>query len=178
MSLPRPCLALAACLLTACASAPEVAAPPAREALAEPRREAPPVDQRTAELVGYLASVARAGAAEQKREISQSAAAFSRSPTSIARLRLGGLHAQPAPGLRDDAKALALLEPLAGGAVPPADRPVADLAALLYAQVAERQRAEKAEARKQEALREQIEAMKSIERSIIKREERQRAHKN
>jgi hypothetical protein len=171
---------LGAALLSACASAPGPVEPP-RELPAEARYKtpAPPAaDTRTVELVGYFAAIARAGAGEQKREIAQAAASFSRTPSPYQRVRLGGLHAQPIPGLRDDARALALLEPLATGAAVAADRPIADLAALLYAQVAERQRMEKAEARKQEALREQIEAMKSIERSIMHREERQRARKN
>ena len=78
--------------------------------------------------------------------------------------------------MRDDARALALLEPLVTGpVVAAADRPLADLASLLHAQVAERQRMEKAELKKQDVLREQIEAMQSIERSIMQREDRQRA---
>jgi hypothetical protein len=172
---------LGAALLSACAGAPGPIEPP-RELPAEARYQAPATpaaDTRTVGLVGYFAAIARAGAGEQKREIAQAAASFSRTPSPYLRVRLGGLHAQPIPGLRDDARALALLEPLVTGTVvAAADRPIADLALLLYAQVAERQRMEKAEARKQEALREQIEAMKSIERSIMQREERQRARKN
>ncbi|MEO8203223.1 MAG: hypothetical protein ABI630_05125 [Betaproteobacteria bacterium] len=171
--------ALAAGLLAACSAAlpvatPPVAAPP-RPIAGEAPREMP-ADKRAGELVSYFAAVARAGAGEQKRELSQSAAAFGRAATPYARLKLGGLYAQPGAGLRDDARALALLEPLAANASPGTDRPLADLASLLHAQVAERQRTEKAESRKQEALREQIEAMKSIDRSILRREERQRAN--
>ncbi len=174
----RHCAALlGAALLSACAGTPETVQPP-RELPVEARRELPP-DTRAVELIGYFATVTRAGAAEQKRELAQSTTAFARAPSAYLRVRLGGLYAQPAPGLRDDARALALLEPLVTGAVvPPADRPVADLASLLHAQVAERQRMEKSETKKQDALREQIEAMKSIERSIMQREERQRARKN
>jgi hypothetical protein len=132
-------------------------------------------DKRTGELVAYLAGVARAGAPVQKKELASSVAAFGRSPTPYARLKLGGLYAQPVGGLRDDARALALLEPLATTtALALPERPIADLAALLYAQVAERQRIAKDDAKKQDELRERIEAMKSIERSILQREERQR----
>jgi hypothetical protein len=127
-------------------------------------------------LIAYFASVGKASALAQRKELAQSAAAFGRTQTAYSRLRLGGLYAQPTPVLRDDARALALLEPLAltnnGVAAP--ERPVADLAALLYAQVAERQRLARDEARKQEDLRERIEAMRSVERSIMDREERQR----
>ncbi len=167
-----------AALLCGCAGAPQPSAgvqsaDRAREPSLDARRE-PPAESRTTELVGYFAAIARAGMGEQKRELSQSAAAFGREATPYARLRLGGLYAQPAPALRDDARALALLEPLASASGAAAERPVADLASLLYAQVAERQRLEKSESKKQDVLREQIEAMKSIERSIMKREERQR----
>mgnify|MGYP000585238412 CR=1 FL=1 len=180
----RHCAALlGALLLVACAGTPtpRTLEPPRelpRELPIEARRELPP-DTRAVELIGYFATVARAGPAEHKRELAQSTMAFSRAPSAYLRVRLGGLYAQPAPGLRDDARALALLEPLVTGTViSPADRPVADLASLLHAQVAERQRMEKSETKKQDALREQIEAMKSIERSIMQREERQRARKN
>lgn len=178
-------VALAVALFSGCAIAPRNNAPigpiaepvqePRRVALPESRRE-PQGDTRVAELVAYFAAVTRAGLGEQKRELAQSAATFGRTPTVQARLKLGGLYAQPVPSLRDDARAMSLLEPLAvstpGTA---AERPMADLASLLYAQVAERQRIERAETRKQEALREQIEAMKSIDRSIRNREDRQRA---
>jgi hypothetical protein len=145
--------------------------------------KAPPVtssevapEGRTNELISYLAYVARASAPVQKKELASATAAFGRASTFHTRLRLGGLYAQPVPGLRDDARALALLEPLATTtAANPAERPVVDLAALLYAQVAERLRLSKDDAKKQDDLRERIEAMKSIERSIMQREERQGA---
>jgi hypothetical protein len=146
-----------------------------------PTTKVPPVtsaelaaDVRTGELISYLASVARASAPAQKKELASATAAFGRASTAQSRLKLGGLYAQPVPGLRDDARALALLEPLATATTAaPSERPVVDLAALLYAQVAERQRLSKDDAKKQDDLRERIEAMKSIERSIIQREERQ-----
>lgn len=131
-------------------------------------------DARTSELISYLASAARANAPAQKKELASATAAFGRASTPHTRLKLGGLYAQPVAGLRDDARALALLEPLATtSAATPAVRPFADLAALLYAQVAERLRLSRDDAKKQDDLRERIEAMKSIERSIMQREERQ-----
>jgi len=163
--------ALSAVLICGCATERQPSVAAASAPAAPP--EAAAADTR--ELVAYFASVARAGTLAQKKELAQSAAAFGRAPTPVARLRLGGLYAQPAPVLRDDARALALLEPLAlaTGAVP-RERLVADLALVLYAQVAERQRIAKDDAKKQEDLRERIEAMRSIERSIMDREERQR----
>jgi hypothetical protein len=154
-------------LLCSCATAPDS---PAAGGVTPLQVEAA-AEMRTGGLVAYFASVAKAAPATQKKELAQTAAAFGRTPTSYARLRLGGLYAQPAPVLRDDARALALLEPLATTA---SERPVADLASLLYAQVAERQRLARDDAKKQDELRERIEAMRSIERSIMQREERQR----
>ena len=162
--------AIAVTLLGSCATAPEPASKPG--SMAPPAQSA--ADVSTSELIAYFATVAKAGAPVQKKALAQSAAAYGRTPTPYTRLRLGGLYAQPVAILRDDARALALLEPLALNGVAAAERPVADLASLLYAQVAERQRLAKDDARKQEGLRERIEAMRSIERSIMDREERQR----
>ena len=141
-----------------------------------------PAPSPAAELVGYLVAVSRQGPAGQKQALAQAAQAYGRDPSHHARLRLGGLYAQPAPALRDDARALALLEPLLAPGKDAADLEpeVTDLAALLYAQVAGRQRAAREEAKRLEALREQNEAMKerigalrAIDRSILQREDRQ-----
>lgn len=135
------------------------------------------------ELVGYFAEVARMAPADQKRALAQAADDWAHGATPLARMRLGGLYAQPGGILRDDARALSLLEPLAGGPKRDAgaDRDLADLALLLHAQVAERQRLARDDSKKQETLREQnglikerLEAMKAIERSIQQREERLR----
>jgi predicted small lipoprotein YifL len=64
--------------------------------------------------------------------------------------------------------------PLAG-AKPDECRPEVDrLQAQLAAEVAERQRITRAAARREETLRKQLEAMKSIERGILEREDRMR----
>ena len=187
MSAPLWSIVLITALLGACAAVAPPAAPPTPVAppvvlapvvpvAPAPAPARPESDTRAAELVTYFAAIAKAGPPAQKKELAHSAASFGRNPTPYARLKLGGLYAMPAPGLRDDARALTLLEPLAAGnGVAASERPVADLALLIYAQVAERQRLAKDEARKQDELREQIEAMRSIERSILDREERQRA---
>ena len=49
------------------------------------------------------------------------------------------------------------------------------LNALLAAEIADRQRATRTAARREEALRRQLDAMKSIERGILEREERVRS---
>lgn len=181
MSLRALACTWAAAGLCACAGTPPV--PPAQPAPANQAIQ-PPLP-RSGELVGYFAAAARLAPAAQKKLVAQAADDWGRSPTAYARVKLGGLYAQPAPGLRDDARALSLLEPLAAAARREAgaagESDLLDLAALLYAQVAERQRLARDEARKHEALREsndamkeRLEAMKAIERSIQLREERQR----
>jgi len=65
----------------------------------------------------------------------------------------------------------ALLAPLAARSP---ESPRARLAALLAAQVGERQRVARAGVRREGVLRNQIEALKSIERGVLEREERLR----
>ena len=79
--------------------------------------------------------------------------------------------------------AFAIAVLLAGcAAIPGTDAAVADcgaeverLNALLAAEIAERQRVTRAATRREETLRKQLDAMKSIERGILEREERVRA---
>jgi hypothetical protein len=142
-------------------------------------------------IVGEALSAGRAPAAEQKAVLSRAQQRFQQDPAALNRVRLATLFAVlPAP-LRDDARAAELLEPVADATLPGLRR----FAALLLAQVAERQRqvreidrltrerdrAEKDHSRsdkerdqREEALRQQLEALRSIERGILEREERLR----
>jgi hypothetical protein len=153
-------------------------------ALLQPLQEQPAAVD---EVVGEALSAARAPASEQKAALSRAQKVFTSDASSINRLRLATLLAAlPAP-LRDDARAAELLEPLSDAATPGVGR----FSALLAAQVAERQRlareldrvvrAERERVRadgerdkREEALREQLEALRSIERGILEREERLR----
>ena len=151
-----------------------------------------PVDAIVAEAV----TAARAPAPEQ-------AAALARAQqvgitTPIDRLRLATLLATlPAP-LRDDARAAELLEPIADASAPGIGR----FAALLSSQIAERQRIvreldrlsreaanaarerdrsdkarevlDKDRDKREEALKQQLEALRAIERGILEREEKLR----
>jgi hypothetical protein len=139
------------------------------------------------EVVGEALAATRAPVSEQKAALSRAQKAFASDASSINRLRLATLLAAlPAP-LRDDARAAELLEPLSDAATPGVGR----FSALLAAQVGERQRlareldravrAERERVRadgerdkREEALREQLEALRSIERGILEREERLR----
>ena len=126
---------------------------------------------------------ARGTAAEQKAALARAQSAFEKSPGDATRLRLAALLAVLPPPLRDDARAGELLEPLARAA-----SPFGRFAALLSSQINERQRlarelerlarehdrADKERDKREEALRQQLEAVQSIERSIIDRQEKLR----
>lgn len=134
-------------------------------------------------LLADSVKAARSSQAEQKAALAGAQAAFEKSPGSATRLRLATLLAVLPPPIRDDARAAELLEPLAGTA-----SPFGRFAALLAAQVSERQRltreleriardrerVDKERDKREEALRQQIEAMQSIERGILERQEKLR----
>jgi hypothetical protein len=141
-----------------------------------------PVDAIIAEAI----ATARAPAAEQTAAVARAQQAGTASPTD--RLRLATLLATLPNPHRDDARALELLEPIADTA----SSGIGRFAALLAAQVAERQRAARelervskdaervARERKRvdeereketQALRQQLESLRAIERGILEREE-------
>jgi len=125
----------------------------------------------------------RSSSAEQKTALAGAQAAFEKSSGDATRLRLATLLVVLQPPLRDDARAAELLEPLAGKS-----SPFGRFAALLSGQINERQRlardleriardrerTDKERDKREEALRQQIEAMQSIERGIIERQEKLR----
>jgi len=149
-------------------------------------------------IVGEAVSAARAPATEQKAALQRAQESHAARPGAPSRLRLAVLLATlPAP-LRDEARAAQLLEPLADSSSPGIGR----FAALLGAQVAERQRLareierlgrdaeraarerermdrererlDKERDKREETLRQQLEALRSIERGILEREEKLR----
>lgn len=141
--------------------------------------------------------IARAPAAGQKAALARAQQAFAADPTPRQRVRLATLLATLPEPLHDDARALELLEPVVEAA-----SPEGRYAAFLAAHIAERQRlareidrlakerasAERASAerererqaadkerdKREEALRQQLEALRAIERGILEREERLR----
>ncbi len=149
-------------------------------------------------IVGEVLSAARAPAAEQKAALQRAQQSHAAQPAAPGRLRLAMLLATlPAP-LRDEARAAELLEPLVDANSPGIGR----FAALLAAQIAERQRLarelerasrdaeragrererldrererlDKERDKREETLRQQLEALRSIERGILEREEKLR----
>lgn len=147
------------------------------------------------EIVGAAASGARATPEEQRRQLAHAQQMYAAVPDDVNRIRLAALlSALPSPW-RDDARVMTLLEPLASRRP---DTPLTQLAGMLAANAAERQRLARdlrAAERREEAaeeraallrqqleaaeeragtLRQQLDALKSIERGILEREERRR----
>jgi len=145
------------------------------------------VDQAVAEAL----TASRAPAAEQKAALARAQDAFTRDTSVENRLRLATLLATlPAP-LRDDARAMELLGPIADAGSAGGGR----FAAFLSAQIMDRQRlarevdrlareraalekehvaSDKERDKREEALRQQLEALRAIERGILEREEKLR----
>jgi len=120
------------------------------------------------ELIGYAQKIAALQAEEQRRELNASSQMFSKDRGAYARVRLALLLALPGTTFNDDARAAGLLEPLAGAATAESSPgPMQQFAGLLHAQISERLR----EQRRAAQLKEQLEALKAIERKIIEREQ-------
>ena len=116
-----------------------------------------------AELMHYAARVSHMSAEEQKREVPVLTQAMGRDRSLASRLKLSLLLSQPGGAVQDDGRASSLLEAYAN---PGANfGPLRQFAAFLHAQLAERMRG----ARRAEQLKEQLEALRAVERSIIER---------
>jgi hypothetical protein len=152
------------------------------------------LDPRTPQLVAVdalLAEAAQAGRArpaEQKAVLTRAERAFVGDASPVNRLRLAILLSSLPDPLHDDARAAELLQPLAN----PADPGYGRFAAWLAGQVAEharlsrelervareRQLSEKERDKREETLRQQLEALRGIERGIQEREDRLRRRGN
>jgi hypothetical protein len=120
------------------------------------------------ELIAYTQRVAALQADEQQRELNASTQMLSKDRGAYGRLRLALLLALPGTAFNDDTRAAGLLESLAGaGASESLPGPMQQFAGLLHAQISERLR----EQRRTVQLKEQLEALKAVERNIIEREQ-------
>ena len=120
------------------------------------------------ELIAYTQKVAVLQAEEQQRELNASTQMFSKDRGAYGRIRLALLLALPGTAFSDDARAAGLLESLAAAAAAESlPSPMQQFAGLLHAQISERLR----EQRRAAQLKEQLEALKAIERNIIEREQ-------
>jgi hypothetical protein len=142
--------------------APAPALPPAPVVITVPAPPPPePEENRQAvELLGYTQRVALMAADEQRRELGAANQALARDRSSYARLKVALLYAAPGTAIQDDARALAMLEQVGGAA-----GPLKNLAVLVHAQVSERVKAQK----RADQLKEQLDALRDVERSIIER---------
>jgi len=160
------CLLAIALLLAGCASVP-IPDPPGGDQ----------EERKVLLLINYAQRVATMTAEQQRRDYSASNQAFARDKDAMSRMRLALLLATPGTSVHDATRAASLLEPMAT----PRDAasPLRSLARLLYAQLHERaseqkrtdQMREQIEALKvvERTLREQIEALKEVERTILER---------
>ncbi len=116
-----------------------------------------------ADLVGYYSRVAAMKPEEQRREYMAAGQTFSRDASPYNRIRVALLAAMPGTSFQDDVRAISLLEPYAK-AGPTYDK-LRQFGAILHAQVAESVTARG----RAEQLREQLDALRAIERTIIER---------
>ncbi len=157
-------------LVAGCAEMPRqaggsrVVPPPEQEVAVPVVVEVPVPDdvKQLAELMAYGQRVGQMHAEEQKRELAAAGAAYNRDKGAYTRMRMALLLSLPGTVVQDDARALALLEPYAAAAQ---GGPLRQFAALLHANVAERVRVQ----RRADQLKEQLEALRAVERSIIDR---------
>ena len=143
------------------------------------------------EIIDDTVQAARASPDEQGRRLARAQKQYAATPDDANRVRLGAMLATLPPPWRDEERAATMLGPVAARQPPSA---LTQFAALVAAGVADRQRLarelrtaeERAEAalRREESaterantLHQQLEALKSIERGILEREERRRTLK-
>jgi len=119
-----------------------------------------PEERQVIHLISYAQRVATMTAEQQRREYSASNQAFARDKDANSRMRLALLLATPGASVHDAARAASLLEPMAT----PSDAasPLRSLARLLYVQLNERA----SEQKRANQMREQIEALKEVERTM------------
>jgi len=155
--------AFCAWLLAGCAAFPGPGASPELSVTAARERDE---SRQVVALIDYTHIVARLLPGEQQRELNASIQMFSKNRGDYGRVRLALLLALPGTAFGDESRAASLLEPLAGAA-PQSPGPLQQFAALLYGQIGERLR----EQRRAAQLKEQLDALKAIERKIIDREQ-------
>jgi hypothetical protein len=133
-----------------------------------PVEQPPQINQEAEEALAVLVDLQKLAFAapdEQKREIAAATQVLARQRSDAARLRLGMLQSLPAGGA-DETRALATLDPV----LKQGNGPTRMVAALLMAQLTERQRAVREEKKRSDDLQQKLEALKALERSLLGRE--------
>ena len=149
-------------ILAGCTNLPGVGPSPKSSPTTREERES----RQVLDLIAYVQKVASLPNEEQQRELNASTQIFSKDRGAYGRVRLALLLSLPGTAFNDDARAIGLLEPVAATETA-ASSPMQQLAGLLYAQIAERLR----EQRRATQLKEQLDALKDVERKIMEREQ-------
>lgn len=121
-------------------------------------------DRQVATLVNDVHGVSRLPPEEQREEVLAAQVSYAERPSDYGRIRLALLLSLPGTPLHDERRALALLEPFKEAGE---KGPLQQFGALLHRQLAERMR----DRRQALQLKEQLEALRAIERSLIERKE-------
>ena len=128
----------------------------------------PPVNEEEQQALALLVDLQRYAAEtgdDLKRELAVVNQTVARTRSDANRIRLAMLLTLPAAGPTDDARALALLDSVVGKGG--GTSPLKQIAAILYAQIAERARSVREEQRKTAAAQEKLDALRAIERSLL-----------
>jgi len=145
---------------------PAAPAPTATPSVAAPAPEIPAEAQ---EVLALLADLQRYGTMppdDLRRELTASTQALTRQRTDANRVRLAVLFTLVKSSPQDDQRALQLLDNVAKGA--PGSPAVKQVAAVLQAQIVERQRAVRDEQQKADAAIQKLEALRAMERSLLR----------
>ena len=156
----------------------QAAAPPGAEPVAAvppPAAPAPPLPVATEsspderELAALLADLQRYGTLgpdEMRRELQAMTQTVARTRSDVMRVRLAVLHTLSRQSPQDDQRALQLLDVVVKAN--PGTPALKQLAAVLQVQVAERVRAVRDEQAKSEAALQKLEALRAMERSLLR----------
>lgn len=128
--------------------------------------EPPTEDQQMLALLSDLQRYGSLQNEELKHELAVATQTFSRQRTDVNRIRLAVLYTLVRASPQDDQRALQLFENVAKSATPTS--PIHHLAAVLQAQVVERQRAVRDEQQKADAAIQKLEALRAMERSLFR----------
>jgi hypothetical protein len=143
---------------------------PAATAMPVPVIAVPPeLPAETLELLALLSDLQRYGALspdDVKREITTATQTLNRQRTDANRVRLAVLYTHAKASPQDDQRALQLLENVAKSN--PGSPAVKQVAIVLQAQIAERQRAVKDEQQKADMAIQKLEALRAMERSLMR----------
>ena len=134
-----------------------------------PPASSPPPPTEDEQMIGLLADLQRFGTMpldELKHELATATQTFAKQRTDANRVRLAVLYTLVRSSPADDQRALQLFENVARSA--PSTSPIRHLAAVLQAQVNERQRAVHDEQQKADAAIQKLEALRAMERSLLR----------